>query len=273
MTHCLKLISCFVCLIIFSQAEETIIVNKNNVIHKFVSCDELTDRFIRYGFPGWERETFDVFEKNKNNRGIAIDIGAWIGTTAIWLAKNFYHVLAIEADVASLPCFKRNLIASECHNVTLCDKVISDKAGKVIFGPRGTNLNESISHLKKEINSEKDYLAEASTFKQILYDYLFSDEDLNSHEITFIKCDIEGGEETIIEDVLDFAYHNGCPVLMSFHLDWWNDKEITRFDNLFQFFTVNCPEQNVCKYIMKNPFTTILFTPIRSFGLERFTYP
>ncbi len=47
------------------------------------------DDFLVYDFKDWENDTFEVFEKVKNQEGIAIDIGAWIGTTAIWLSKNF----------------------------------------------------------------------------------------------------------------------------------------------------------------------------------------
>jgi FkbM family methyltransferase len=247
--------------------EEVIVVNKNNVIHKFVRFDAATDHFVQNVFPGWEKETFEIFEQNKNDQGIAIDIGAWIGTTAIWLAKNFHHVLSIEADKVSLSCLEKNLLASKCANVTICGKAISDISQQVIYGPRGNNLNESTSYLKQEINSEKDHLVQSSTFKQILHDYIFTNHSLDSRKVTFIKCDIEGSEENILEDVLHFAYCNDCTVYISFHLDWWNDKEIRRFDNMFRFFTTNCPEEDVCGYIKRNPFTSLLFRPKRDAGV------
>jgi hypothetical protein len=82
-----------------------------------------------------------------------------------------------------------------------------------------------------------------------------------------IKCDIDGDEEEILEDILHFAYYNDCPAYISFHLDSWNDKKITRFDKLFKFFTTNCSEENVSEHIGKNPFTSILFLPKENFGI------
>jgi FkbM family methyltransferase len=267
MSFRLKLIISLVWVATLTYAEDFLIVNKNDVIHKFVPFDTPTDQFVLNVFSEWEKETFEVFEQCKNDQGIAIDIGAWIGTTAIWLSKNFYHVLAIEADKVSVSCLEKNLKASECTNVTLCPNAISDQSQKIIFGPRGSALNESISCIKKESNSEKDYIIKSFTFKQILYDNIFNDENLNSRKISFIKCDIEGGEERIIEDILHFAYYNNCPAYISFHLDWWNNKNIARFENLFEFFSTNCPEQNISQYIRKNPFASILFKPRENAGI------
>lgn len=261
-----KLMLCFIAFFVVKQGHATegddfIIVKKKNVLHVFVPADPATDHFTRNVFPGWENDTFDLFDRVKDKNKIAIDIGAWIGTTAIWLSHNFQHVIAVEPDIESIECLKRNLEASGCNNVSICTQPIADTHAKVIFGPRGKMLNESISFIKKDADNEKDYITDSLTFKQLVHDYVFAKENLASRDIAFIKCDIEGGEEDILEDLLYFAYYNNCKVYISFHLDWWKTKKIEDFQYLFKFFSINCPTKNVCKYLYENPFASLLFEP------------
>lgn len=258
----------FILLLIFTSciAEENdyIVVNKKNVTYKFVRFDDPTDHFTSRVFHNWENDTFEAFEKVKNPQNIAIDLGAWIGTTAIWLSKNFHHVVTVDCDKVSLVCLEKNLKASECNNVTICNKAIAATNEEVIFGPKGRTLNESISCIKKEKTHPEDYLARSMTFKQIIHDYVFANPDLNSHAISFIKCDIEGGEEDILEDILHFAYYNNCAVHMSFHTSWWHSKKIRDFEHIFKYFKTDCPSNDICQYIEHHPFAAILFEPVES---------
>ncbi len=247
--------------LIHLYGSEIIEVDKRGVLYKFVRCNQQTDWFVERLFPSWENETFDVFDRVKDPRTIAIDLGAWIGTTSIWLSDHFYHVIAVEPDRESLDCLKRNLDASECNNVTICEQPVSDRPKEVIFGPRGNYLNESISFVKPRIDNVNDYTLEAIPFAQLLSDYVYSNRALYTHKIGFIKCDIEGGEEDILEDLLRFAYVNQSKVYLSFHVGWWRTKRIEDFSSLFNLFKTNCPEPDVCGYIQKNPFGSLLFEP------------
>lgn len=249
-----------------AEQDDYICINKKNVLHKFVHFDQPTDHFTMNVFANWENETFDIFDQVKDPQGIAIDLGAWIGTTAIWLSNNFYHVIAVDADPVSLQCLTMNLQASNCANVSICPKPIAQIGNRVIFGPRGNVLNESISYIKDKSTcpSQNDHEMQALTLKQLIYDYIFTNEKIKNHPISFIKCDIEGGEENILEDILYFAFHNKCKAYISFHLDWWKSKKITDFEYLFTFFKTNCSDQNICEYIKKHPFSSLLFEPLKT---------
>ena len=250
-----------------NQTDNYLIINKKDVLHKFVHFDPTTDNFVKNVFPDWEDETFNVFDLVKDPEGIAIDLGAWIGTTAIWLSKNFYHVVAVDADPISLKCLKKNAQASECSNITICERPVAQYNQKVIFGARGSSFNESISYIKNsepsDSNSvdENNIIIRSITFKELIHDYIFNNENIKSHKISFIKCDIEGGEENILEDMLYFAFYNKSKAYISFHLDWWQSKKITDFEYLFKFFKTDCPCDNICEYLKQNPFASLLFEP------------
>jgi FkbM family methyltransferase len=238
-------------------------VVKQGVLYKFVRTDHHTNHFAKRIFPTWENETFEVFSQVKDREKIAIDLGAWIGTTSIWLSKNFKHVIAVEPDPVSIQCLEQNLIASECDNVSICTKPIARAPEKLIFGPRGegNRLNESTSTLKTSIDNPHDQILESVTLNQLVFDYVSNQPGLANEPIGFIKCDIEGGEEDILEDLLHFASHHQCPVLVSFHYSWWKKKNIEELSFLFQRFKTNCPTGDLCAYIAENPFTSILFRP------------
>lgn len=237
------------------------VIEKKGIVYKFLKADKENESFVLRDFPIWENETFEVFNRFKDDQAIAIDIGAWIGATTIWLSKNFHHVVAIEADKEAIKSISGNLRASECSNVTLCPFPIAEKREEIIFGPRGPRLNDSMSCIKPEVSSPFDYTMKSLTLKQILFETIYSNTALSCRKIGLIKCDIEGGEENILEDILHFAYYNKIPVYMSFHVDWWRSKKVSDFEYLFSYFTTDCPAGDVASFLRFNPFGSVLFQP------------
>ena len=189
-------------------------------------------------FATWEPETFSVFEQMRMPEGVALDLGAWIGTTSVWLSKNFKKVVAVECDPVSVRCLEDTLKLSGCTNVDIISKPISNKNTSVVFGPRKSTWNESMSCIKETETNQYDIRMDTITLKDLPYKF------------DFIKCDIEGGEEDILEDLLSY----GCPVYVSFHCDWWKSKNLSRFASLFSKFDVDAVPQ-----ILQNGFCSILF--------------
>ncbi len=249
----------FLCLFSKLISEDYIEIEKKNVLHKFCSINPELDHFTSNIFLNWKNKNFEIFDQVKDPTAIAIDLGAWIGTTSIWLSKNFYAVIAVDADKNSLECLKKNLCASACSNVTVCDKPVFSVSKNLIFGPRGAKLNESISYIKEIQTNKNDYVIQSITFKELLQNYVFENENISSKKIGFIKCDIEGGEEYILEDLLDFVYDNNAKAYISFHLDWWTMKKIEDFEHLFRCFKTDCPDTDICQYLKTHPFESLLF--------------
>ena len=225
---------------------------KHGVRHVFHDMGGDIGQWLIDNFQTWEEHTFNVFEQVKSPNATALDIGAWIGTTAIWLAHNFANVVAVEPDPVSADFLKRNLVASGCTNVIICDRPISNVERDVVFGPRGHELNQSTSYIKAMQDNPNDV-----TIRTVTFDNLPIPEGAN---VTFVKCDIEGGEESILEDLLEFCIKNKSHAWVSFHLSWWKDQDIKRFFNLFSKFNTDVPDP-ISRLIHQDGFGSILFQP------------
>lgn len=220
---------------------------KNGVNIKF-EC-ERQNRDLRYflnNYSDWEKETFQAFEQVTDKTKTAIDLGAWIGTTSLWLSQHFNHVVSVECDKVSLERFRRNIKLNKIENITVVPYPISNSERLVTIGPRvelscGFNVNSgtAVNYIKDETTSLFDSATRTITLDTITK--RFSD-------VCFIKCDIEGHEENIIEEILSV----GVPVHMSFHIPWWKDKNVHRFDSIFERFIYTGDISN---------FSEILFIP------------
>jgi len=213
----------------------------------------------------WEANTFEIFDYVKNSSKNSIDIGAWIGTTAIWLAKNFKNVLAVDADLIAIEALKANLKTSECSNTQVLDKPIHSVNTKVTFGTnqyvplyQTEGLGASTSQIKDGGFIDSDYTSETMTMDQLNQLFPFS-------EVSFVKIDIEGGEELILEDLIKNAKKYNWELWISFHYDWWKDKNINRFDGLFDDaidirinnLTNKIHSWDVIDLIKSNPFASL----------------
>jgi len=218
----------------------------------------------------WEIETFKTFKYVKNPEKLAIDIGSWIGPTSIWLSKNFKEVLSIEPDVVALKELNENLKLSNCENVWVLSNPIFFEDNNVFFGPNtnedwlnNMGLGESVSQTRLISKSDNDYKTDAITLstlnKTINNFFPFSD-------VGFVKVDIEGAEEFILDELIKTAEIYHWSLWVSFHLDWWEDKNIERFSHLFNNaieikfnsidFTVN-NDYNIIDLIKSNPYASV----------------
>ena len=107
-------------------------------------------------------------------------------------------------------------------------------------------MNDSTSHIYSVTEvSDEFYLADTITLDKIIKEY-----NINPIEIGLVKVDIEGGEENILHDLFFVYKAHKIPMYISFHYNWWNDKNLDRFD----FLT----DENK-RRIVADPFCSILF--------------
>lgn len=210
-------------------------------------------------------EFYAILNELKDPQGIVIDLGVKDSEIAIALSADFYHTIAVESNFDSSINLKKRMAEEKCSNITLCNNLVSDKSRVFSLDNQVHSSNQSLviwdgCALLNENEVLSDFF-QSITFKQLIFDYIFSDEILSSHPISLIKCDVEEDEETILEDLLHFAYNNKCPVYFSFHLSNWQSRKIEDFEYLFAYFETNCPAEDVCKYLIEHPSSSILFKP------------
>lgn len=144
-------------------------------------------------FPTWEDETFKVFDKYKGK--VAWDLGAWIGLTAIYLSKRFETVIALEPDLVAYNAAVELLKFNNITNVKLFREAVSDIPRKLSICSAGDSMSA--------LNDEGIDIT-CITVRELQELFGYPD---------FIKCDIEGAERFVANDLLDM----GCPTFISFH--------------------------------------------------------
>lgn len=240
--------------------------NFNHEANKNIKC---LDWFLPLFQSGvWEPETFEVFEYAKDNNKAAVDIGAWIGPTSIWLSNNFKHVISVEPDVVAFAALQENLKNSNCSNVHVINRPCFNVETDVIFGTNEFNksfadegLGSSTSQIKTSKNNEEDRSQKAITL-QHLKNYDFFD------DICFVKVDIEGGEENILQDLFEYAKLYKWKLYVSFHCNWWKQRDIFKCRDIFDMSSkriVDISEKNnltvdeLLLHILNNPLCSVYF--------------
>ena len=84
-------------------------VTKAGVVIKYDPYQPHSGFFLGAFARNWEDSSFAVFRRFVNNSSVVLDIGAWIGPTALWFAKVARHVVALEPTEAAFRELKRNL--------------------------------------------------------------------------------------------------------------------------------------------------------------------
>lgn len=132
----------------------------------------------------WEPSTFNIFDKFLKPDGTMLDIGAWIGPTALYASKRTKQIFAFEPDPIAFFRLCQNLDLNSIENVTPYPVAVSDKWGGIPFGPK-TGFGDSMSSQIWAKNSDEK--VGAVSFEGIIAEI----------KPDFIKIDIEGGEKFI----------------------------------------------------------------------------
>jgi len=185
----------------------------------------------RFNSEKLEPETFAFYRKYVSPEKEVIDIGGFIGTTAIIAySLNAKKISIIEADPANFQLLKRNCMINYLNDkVELFNICISENSGDIVgFGFMDVNNKDTST---KSIGGDRKVITES------LRDFL-SKRDLKNTNI--IKIDIEGAEQ-LIDDGLDYiSVFPGIVVLLSMHTVFWDDKAKTtkRLIKVFRKFDV-----------------------------------
>lgn len=108
-------------------------INKNDEFF-LIKNDEnnLNLSFWRNTYTLWEKDTFELFDKYLSKDKIFIDIGGWIGTSAMYGSRKSKHVYSIEEDNISFNNMETNMKANCANNYTLINKAIFNIENSII---------------------------------------------------------------------------------------------------------------------------------------------
>lgn len=226
-------------------------------------------------YKDWEMETFYIFDQYLDSSKNFLDIGAWIGSTCLYAGKKSNKVVAVEADPKAIQDLKINIQENDLSNITICEKAIVGKeSGGLYFGPKGENedWNLSTSMLKLKSNNKNDIKIKGITLPEIKQEYKIDN-------LSLVKVDIEGGEENIIPEL--FTLFPDIPIYLSFHVSWWQNQNVKRFEEYFSKYKYVYYQLDQIKLdelysiLQKDPFGSILFTNYLNFSspIQKVDFP
>lgn len=182
-------------------------------------------------FPEWEPETFEFYKRYCEPGSHVLDMGAWIGPTAlIALANGASRVTMVEPNPATLEvlestCKLDGLLNSSWSIIPRC---ISNRKGSVSFGMPDGNMRSSSAASIRGTCAQVETITIPDIISQV-----------GMKSVSLIKIDIEGSEDDIIHDLLLFVSYN-APIWLSLHPPFVSDLELysRKFEAVYMNFYV-----------------------------------
>ncbi len=139
-------------------------------------------------------DALELFDFNENEN--YLDLGAYNGDTVLQFiekVKKYNSITAVEPDIKNFRKLQKN---TEClENITLINKAVSEKSGKISFSTAGGR--------NSRVGGENEILAT-------------SIDDLNE-DFTFIKFDVEGQELSAIKGAVNTIEKQPKMLISAYH--------------------------------------------------------
>jgi FkbM family methyltransferase len=172
-------------------------------------ADEQPTFWDRVEAGGWEPQTLAAIDRLVDARTTFLDLGAWVGPTALYAAGMARRVVAVEADPAALDQLRRNLAVNPdlARRIEVVPRAVHAQEGRVTMGAR-RKPGDSMSSLLLP-GAERTW--EAATITPGELAAMMADA-----ERLFVKIDIEGAEYDLLP-ALESLLARAHAVLISFH--------------------------------------------------------
>lgn len=164
----------------------------------------------------WEAATFEIFEKYLDKDHGYLDIGAWIGPTALFGAQLAKHCYAFEPDHFAYALLTRNIALNpDIKNLIALRYAIGAVKGKSQLGVKDSRGDSMSSFIWSKDPLPVDTLSLADVFSE------YGITDCN-----FIKMDIEGGEAIVLPAAKSYlqSLPTSPTLYLSLHIPWFKDK-------------------------------------------------
>jgi FkbM family methyltransferase len=181
-----------------------------------IYLDENDSLFLSSGI--LHEKTIVNLVKNEIKKGdVVIDIGAHIGYYTVLFAKLVGpkgRVFAFEASPTNFEILKKNVNVNGYQNVTLNNKAVSDKDGKLTLYITGRTSTENFL-FKPENFIRSSKIKDTIEIDSITLDEYFRD---FKGQINFLKMDISGAEPRVIKGMGSILSKNDS---LKIQQEWW----------------------------------------------------
>lgn len=164
----------------------------------------------------WESYSFNIFDRFLDLDHSYIDIGSWIGPTALYGCQKAKYCYALEPDPIAFRFLKNNLELNPdlVGRVSLFNQCMMNSTGMTSLSSKGDGGDSCSSTIHKQFSTS--WKVPSITLQQFILD--------NSiHDFNFIKIDIEGGEFSVLPNMLDLLKEKKPTLYLSLHLPLMDD--------------------------------------------------
>lgn len=219
--------------------------------------------FRSYLIPQGSQNHKISFLKKMLLEGYFIDIGASYGEFSKVLEPLQKEIFCIEPNKYVFECLKDTFKNNK--KVKLLNNAVSDKSVKLSFPSKIANSGNStlINEKLKKIYSAYDYISKINVLNEVETIRLseFIENNIpQDNAIINIKIDVEGFEELIIKDLLNYKYLNQNQIFIMFENNMKFKDQLKNIRNLlekfkelnFKFYSIPSQMENMNDSMEKN---------------------
>lgn len=192
-----------------ADADATMVTIRGRTFHV---ADDKPTFWSRAAAGTWEPETLEALEGVVRPGDTVLDIGAWVGATALFSAALGARVVAVEADPAAQAQFDRNLAV----NPDLAGRIALIRAAAT---PDGSPVRLGAARKRGDSMSSALLSAAADTWEcpGVSPQALLDAADGRPGGALVVKIDIEGGEYVLVPALAPLLPARTRAVLLAVH--------------------------------------------------------
>mmetsp|Transcript_71506 Transcript_71506/g.198481 ORF Transcript_71506/g.198481 Transcript_71506/m.198481 type:complete len:305 (-) Transcript_71506:261-1175(-) len=182
-------------------------VRKRGRVIRFVSMHVLLSIFWRGNYTTWEDTTFDILERFSLGQ-VVLDIGAWVGPTALWTAHLARKVIALEPSNRAFQLLRASLEFNPeiSHALTLVEAALD--------ADDGVSWCSDVGDGRDSLGTPglgRDSRVRSISIATLRWEH----PELEG--VGFIKMDVEGHEATLVPALRAFLEEKRPAMLVALH--------------------------------------------------------
>lgn len=174
----------------------------------------------------WAQQEFDLFENLLTAESNVLDVGANIGTHAVYFSKkcNKGNVVAIEPQIYIFEILAANILLNGCYNAIPIHAGVSSKPGVA----KMVNFNPFVEH---KVNYG-EFKINNNSNKGIDTDIIILDKYASLNRFNLIKLDVEGLEVDVLEGATRILKEHKPFLYIEFNNKQGNDQLLNKIYEL-----------------------------------------